>query len=624
MQSDTAGAAQDRGRTVEELERELAEAHRREAATAEVLRVISRSLTEAKPVFDIIAASALQLVRAQYVTVVLYDGELQHLVALNNSNPDVVEAIRRAFPRRLDDRYSTGRAILSRSTVQIPDVLEDPTYELKGVQQVIGLRSVIAVPMLRDSEPIGAIAVARAQPGLFLDKEVKLLQTFADQAVIAIENARLFEAEQASKRDLQESLEHQTATSEVLNVISRSKFDLQPVLDTLVASAAHLCDAPMVAIHVQRGNSLPGRARHGFSAAMIDELANVDQVMGRGSLAGRTLIDGKPVHICNVENDNEYTFRDFTRITGACSMLGVPLLRDGTPIGLLTLYRTTVDPFTPRQVELMETFADQAVIAIENTRLFEEVQARTRELQDSLQQQTGTAEVLKVISRSTQDLKGVLDTLARSVADLCDSDIALVHRRQDDNYELAASHGLTEEQHAFIVAHPPNRARSSVAGRATLESKLVQITDVLTDPEYTRREQQRLIGFRTLLATPLWSKGEEIGIMTLQRKQQRNFTSEQIALFETFADQAVIAIENARLFEEVQARTRELTESLEYQTATSDVLNVISRSQIRPAAGAGCVAENAARVCGAIDRQSAPRVAVVSCGGVARTATPFR
>src|SRR5262249_26432915 len=214
----TSGVEQELGRKVEELTRELDEAHRREAATAEVLRVISRFVSDAKPVFDIIAGSALHLVNAQYVGVVLYDGEMLHLAALDNSNPQAAEAIRRAHPRRPDDSSSVGRAIRFRGPVQIPDVLEDPTYELKNV----GWRSVLSVPMLRNNEPIGVIAVGRDQPGPFSERQIALLQTFADQAVIAIENTRLFEEVQARTKELQESLDRQTATSEVLGVISRS------------------------------------------------------------------------------------------------------------------------------------------------------------------------------------------------------------------------------------------------------------------------------------------------------------------------------------------------------------------------------------------------------------------
>jgi len=386
---------------------ELRESLQQQTATAEVLNVISRSKFNRQPVFDAIVASGLGLFAGDAVLITLPEGDAIKAAAVAAHDPACVAAIRCRFPVPLTRDYMHGIAILDRRIIDI-DGNNVPAELSTGEQAFLrsGNQAITIVPLMRGNEAIGALSVLRLVPGSLTQKQLDLLQTFADQAVIAIENARLFAAEQTRTRELGEALEQQTATAEVLGAISRSKFELQPVLDTLVASAAHLCDAPMVAIHVQRmptesapatmarlvHGTLPGRARYGFSAKVVAALANITQVMGRGSLAGRTILERRPVHIPDVEADPEYAFHDFTHITGARSMLGLPLLRDGNPIGLLSLYRTHVAPFTERQIELLETFADQAVIAIENARLFEEVQERTRELGRTVEELENTSQ----------------------------------------------------------------------------------------------------------------------------------------------------------------------------------------------------------------------------------------
>src|SRR5215510_11296144 len=280
------------------------------------------------------------------------------------------------------------------------------------------------------------------------------------------------------RRELNAAHRREAATAEVLRIISRSAFDLQSVLDALVASAAHLCDAPMVAIHVQRDAQLPGRARYGFPPEMVEALSKIGQVLDRGSLAGRTIAQGQAVHIPDVEADAEYTFHDFTRITGARSMLGVPLLRDGRPVGLLSLYRTRVAPFTARQIDLMATFADQAVIAIENTRLFEEVQARTRKLKEALEQQTATADVLDVISRSPTNAQPVFDIIGERAEKLCEAEISVVSMLRGDTIELASIHGVNVEGVAAARrAFPMHRDSETVTARAVRAGTVVHMTD---------------------------------------------------------------------------------------------------------------------------------------------------
>jgi GAF domain-containing protein len=331
----------------------------------------------------------------------------------------------------------------------------------------------------------------------------------------------------------------------------------------------------MVAIHIRHDNAFPGRARYGVPPEMVEALSRIGQVMGCGSLVGRTIAEGRPVHIPDAAADHEYTNRDFTRITGARSMLGVPLMRDGRSVGLLSLYRTRVSPFTERQIELMATFA--SVIAIENTRLFEEVQARTRELTESLEYQTATSELLKVIGRSTFDLKPVFETLIESAVKLCGATRGFISRFDGKLLRFAAGYNVTPELTQYFEQNPFAVDRHSNTGRAAIERRTVHNIDVRADPEYTYGGSQ-VDPYRTVLAIPMLKANALLGVILIYRHEVLPFTDNQIALIETFADQAVIAIENARLFEEVQARTQELTRSLAELKALAETGRAVSAS----------------------------------------------
>ena len=493
----------------------------------------------------------------------------------------------------------TGRAEIERRTIHIHDVLADAGYTTLESQARGGYRSALEVPLLRDGIVIGSFVLTRPVVKPFTEKQIELVSTFADQAVIAIENARLFTDVQARSRELQESLEFRArrATCSTSSVVRRRISSLSsmrsstPPLASVAAIGRSSGSCTKIDTTLPRSFATPRRSWPNMRAPIRSALA-----AARSSAASPS--SARP-----------FTFRT-SRSTpnidgrtagwpGSYTMIGVPLLHRGTVIGVIAVHRRMPQPFSQREIDLVTTFADQAVIAIENVRLFEEVQARTRELQESLEYQTATSDVLNVISRAPSQLQPVFDAIVETAARLCEADYAVVHQLRSGTYHVVSANSTEAEYVNFLREHPMPPDRGSVVGRTALEGRTVHLPDCLEDPEYTGLGYQRSGGFRTILGVPLLRDGMAIGVITLLRNAVRPFAEKQIELVTTFADQAVIAIENVRLFDEVQTRTHELSVALEQQTATSEVLQAISSStgDVQPVFQT--MLENATRICDA-------------------------
>ena len=540
------------------LTRERDEALEQQAATAEVLSVINSSPSDLTPVFEAILEKAHSLCEVAYGSLQIYDGEEFRAVAARGISDQFAERLRAGF--RPNAANPARGLINGERLVHIADIgsVDDPVA--KAAAEIAGMRTVLFVPLRKDKVLLGQIVSARAEVRAFSENEVALLENFAQQAVIAIENARLL-------NELRQSLEQQTATSEVLRVISSSPGDLQPVFTSIMANATRICEANFGVLVLYENAAFDVAAAHNAPPAFVELRQRQPTIRASGAL-GRVVAGKRLVHISDCLEDASYKRgdADFVRFVDLCrvrSLILAPMLKENDLIGVIGIYRTEVRPFSDKQIELVQNFAAQAVIAIENARLLTELRQRTDDLTVSLEQQTATSEVLSVISRSKFDLKPILQSVVDTAARLCRANQAVIFRLEAGAYRFAAGYSIVPAYLEIERQTPISPGPGTLVGRAAMSRQVARIEDAWTDPLYEKKEDAKIGGHRSMIGVPLMREGEPVGVIGLSRSRVDPFSEREIELVTTFADQAVIAIENVRLFENVEARTRELAKSLE-------------------------------------------------------------
>ncbi len=537
------------------LQRQLAEAREQQAATAEVLQVINASPGDLAPVFDAALERGLRLCEAAFGQLWTYDGDWFEMVAWQGMSPEFVEFLsgrHQPGPGTLHGRLLAGEDVL-----HLVDMMDDELYRAghsyrKKTVELGGARSSLSVALRKDKKLLGILIIYRQAVRPFTDKQIELLQNFAAQVVIAMENARLL-------TEAREALEQQTATAEVLQVINASPGDLTPVFDAMLEKALNLCNAAFGVLSTFDGEVLRPVALRNVPEAYRVHLTDRAFVLDGATFLGQTIFGRQVVHIADNAAQEPYRNRvpmavAAVELGGARTFVHVPLIKDDIVLGLLTAFRQEVRPFTDKQITLLQNFATQAVIAIENARLLTE----TRE---ALEQQTATAEVLGVINASPGDLAPVFDAILDKAHALCGATAGNLAIYKDGLFHVLATHGFPE-QVAALVRHPlpPNPNTQALLDGARYR----QVEDIraigLSSHYQIMRALVEHTEVRTVLFVPLRKDGSLRGFITANRPEVRLYSEREIALLENFAAQAVIAMENARLLDELRERTDQVAE----------------------------------------------------------------
>jgi GAF domain-containing protein len=573
---------------------ELRQSLEQQTATSEVLQAISSAPGDLEQVFATMLEKATRICDAEFAALYRLEGDGLRLTATYDVPPAFAEAEGMAFRPApggaLDAVLNTGRTAHIADLAATRSYIERHPRAVEAVE-IAGIRTTLGVPMVKDNELIGIIGVFRQEVRPFNDKQIELVTDFAAQAVIAIENARLLNELRQRTTDLTEALEQQTATSNVLRVVSSSPGDLQPVFATMLENAVRICDANFGNIYRWDGEALHLVATHKTPVAFAQERRRSPYRPDPNSPVGYMLANKTLVHIRDILTEEAYLERRdpgavaTAELAGTRTILGVPLLNKGEMIGAFFMSRLAVRPFTDKQIELVENFAAQAVIAIENARLLNELRQRTTDLSEALEQQTATSEVLQVISSFAGELDPVFQAMLEKAAGICDVTYGNIYRWDNGVFQLVATHNTPR---AFVEARrrsPPRPNSKNLFGRIVATKTVLHIADFSAEQQEhfeggnpDQLAAVELGGVKTILIVPLLRENELIGFFSLIRQQVKPFTDKQIELVTNFAAQAVIAIENARLLNELRQRTTDLTEALEQQTAASEVLQVISSS----------------------------------------------